>query len=404
MTDTTRPLDPLLARQLKRLGASPELEASREWQRFVDGVNEHYLHMAEDRALLSRSIELSTQELEALRKRGEAQRDQLVAVMVGLGESLAQFAQLLDPKGQEPSAASIGAAKVDLARRLQGMLSEARLTEDSGAEVSSIRDNLLRVADQLISLLTAAAGRAAVRKELEVARAVQQLLIPPQATIALPPLCFAAHFDAAEECGGDWWTVSPLPGGRALVVICDVTGHGIGAALISGAMKATCELAVHLLGATLTPGVLLGLMNQTLWRLARRQRMMTGVAAILDPGARTLTVANAGHPFPVLLRNWITHPILAEGPQLGDGPDAAYDDSTVELRSGDLLVCYTDGVTDAEDASGDRFSERRLRVAIQRVAGQAAPQACAALVDALATFCGARRAEDDVTMVVVTID
>lgn len=389
----TKPIDPLLARQLKKLTLPPELEQSSEWERFVAQVNEHYVHMADDRALLSRSIELSTQEMEELRRRFEAQRSSLVAVINGISESLAGFVENIQDETN---------AKVELARRLQSILEDTRAS-DRGVEVSGIRDNVLRVADQLISLLAKASTHATVRKELEVARAVQQLLIPAQATIEMQQMRFAGHFDPAEECGGDWWTVAPLPGGRALVVVGDVTGHGISSAIITGAAKATCDLALQLTSDTLTPSRLLAMMNQTLYRMARRKIMMTSVAAVLDPTKRTLTVANAGHPFPILVRNSITHPIMAEGPQLGDSPRGVYEDSTVELQNGDVIVCFTDGVTELENDRGERFTERRLRTVVQRTATQGAPRVCSALVEALTQFRGAHPASDDLTLVVTSV-
>ncbi len=390
---STKPLDPLLARQLKRLSLSPELEQSPEWEKFVAQVNEHYVHMADDRALLSRSIELSTQEMEDLRRRFESQRSSLVAVINGISESLGHFVENLQDESN---------AKVELARKLQSILDDTRAS-DRGVEVSGIRDNVLRVADQLISLLAKASTHATVRKELEVARAVQQLLIPAQATIEMQQMRFAGHFDPAEECGGDWWTVAPLPGGRALVVVGDVTGHGISSAIITGAAKATCDLALQLTSDTLTPSRLLAMMNQTLYRMARRKIMMTSVAAVLDPAKRTLTVANAGHPFPILVRNSITHPIMAEGPQLGDSPRASYEDSTVELHSGDVMVCFTDGVTELENERAERFTERRLRAVVQRTAAQGAPRVCSALVEALTQFRGNHPATDDLTLVVTSV-
>jgi phosphoserine phosphatase RsbU/P len=401
---TTRPLDPVLARQLKRLELPTEVEHSSEWQRFIDGVNEHYLHMAEDRTLLSRSIELSTQEMDGLRRRIETQRDQLVTVITGISQSLEEFARLLQADRGESDLEHATAAKVELARRLQGILDAARLVDERGAEVSGIRDNLLRLADQLISLLTTAGDRAVVRKELEVARAVQQLLIPPQAMIEIPPLRFAGHFQPAEECGGDWWMVSPLPGRRALVVVGDVTGHGVASALITGAAKATCELALHLRSDSLSPSALLAMMNETLYRMARRKIMMTSVAAVIDPAERTLTVANAGHPFPILVRNSITHPILAEGPQLGDARNATFEDSTVELRAGDVMVLFTDGVPECENAKGERFSERRMRSVIQRAAPAGANGVCNALVEALTAFRGEQAPSDDITLVAASVD
>jgi serine phosphatase RsbU (regulator of sigma subunit) len=349
--------------------------------------------MADDRALLSRSIELSTQEMDELRRRFESQRNSLVAVINGISESLGSFVENLQDEAN---------AKVELARKLQSILDETRAS-DRGVEVSGIRDNVLKVADQLISLLAKASTHATVRKELEVARAVQQLLIPAQATIEMQQMRFAGHFDPAEECGGDWWTVAPLPGGRALVVVGDVTGHGISSAIITGAAKATCDLALQLTSDTLTPSRLLAMMNQTLYRMARRKIMMTSVAAVLDPTKRILTVANAGHPFPILVRNSITHPIMAEGPQLGDSPRSSYEDSTVELQSGDVMVCFTDGVTELENDRGERFTERRLRAVAQRTATQGAPRVCSALVEALTQFRGTHPAGDDLTLVVTSV-
>src|ERR1044071_7751947 len=80
---TSRNLDPVLARQLKRLALPAELQGSAEWERFLDSINEHYVHMNDDRALLSRSIELSTQEMDGLRRRLEAQGGHPVLVLAG---------------------------------------------------------------------------------------------------------------------------------------------------------------------------------------------------------------------------------------------------------------------------------------------------------------------------------
>jgi serine phosphatase RsbU (regulator of sigma subunit) len=404
---TSRNLDPVLARQLKRLALPVELQRSAEWTRFLDSINEHYVHMNDDRALLSRSIELSTQEMDGLRRRIEAQRDNSVSLIVGIGESLGRFASALaDQTGGTAAARAelASAAKLELARRFQAMLDGAALSEDRGAEITGIRDNLMKLADQLVSLLTRTDDRVSVRKELEVARAVQQLLVPPQAVIDHPPLRFAGHFQPAEECGGDWWTVAELPGGRSLVVVGDVTGHGVSSAIITGAAKAACELALHVTGGDLTPNLLLELMNATLYRMTRRQIMMTSVAAVFDPANRLLTVANAGHPFPLLVRAQITHPILAEGPQLGEARDSRYDASQLELHAGDVMVSFTDGATECENDKGERFTERRLRTVIQRAAETGAKGVCDALVEAIGAFCGNQPLVDDLTLVVASIE
>lgn len=401
---TTRAIDPVLARQLKRLSLPAELETSAEWRKFVDGVNEHYLHMAEDRTLLSRSIELSTREMDGLRRRVESQRDQLVAAITGISESLAKFTRLLQTGKGTLDAGAAANAKFELASQLAVILDESRISSERTTDVSGIRDSVLAVADQLVSLLASAGERASMHKELEVARTVQQLLMPPQAVVSIPPLRFAGHFQPAEECGGDWWTIAELPSSRSLVVVGDVAGHGIASAIITGAAKAACEAAIHGLGETLTPSALLKSMNRTLCAMAREQLTMTCVAAIFDPASNTMTVANAAHPFPILVRNSITHPIMAEGPPLGTTPDAAYEDTKVEIRRNDLLLYFTDGVSECENAKGEQFSERRLRSIVQREAAAGAVSVRTTIVNALDTFRGAHPASDDLTVVVASIE
>jgi serine phosphatase RsbU (regulator of sigma subunit) len=386
-------MDPVLTRQLKRLALPPEVVRSEGWQRFIDSVNEHYLHMQEDRALLSRSIELSTLEMDGLRRRVESQRDRLLAVISGISDALAQFATALH-------SSEVGSARIALAGRLQAILDDSRMADERSTEITNIRDNLLRLADQLGAVLTRSQREAGLRKELEIARAVQQLIVPAEAVIDAGAMQFAGHFQTAEECGGDWWNVAELPDGRTLLVVGDVTGHGIASAIITGAAKATCELAIHILGRQLVPGELLRMMNRALHRVARETITMTCVAVVLDPRTHTLIAANAGHPFPMLVRRGIMHPVMAEGPQLGAGPDAAFADAQIEIQTGDLIVAFTDGVPECENDRGEQFTERRLRTIVQRVAGTGVLAVRDALVDALTSFRNGQPLADDVTLVV----
>jgi serine phosphatase RsbU (regulator of sigma subunit) len=227
---------------------------------------------------------------------------------------------------------------------------------------------------------------------------VQQLLVPKDAVVDLGSLQFASHFAPAEECGGDWWTVAALPDGRVLAVIGDVEGHGISSAIITGAAKATCDAAIHLTRGALTASALLGLMNHCLVEMTHQKITMTAVAAILDPNARALTLANAGHPFPFLVRKGITHPLIAEGPPLGSSIDAAYVDTQVELQPGDVMVCFTDGVSECENAAGEQFSDRRIRMIGQRNASAGARHVVDAIVEAVAAFRGDQAPADDVTL------
>ncbi|HRC55213.1 MAG TPA: SpoIIE family protein phosphatase [Kofleriaceae bacterium] len=395
---TARPIDPVLARQLRRAKIDPEQGpgSPEAWAQVLTMVNEHYRHLDDDRSLLNRSLELSTVEMEMLRRRVEHQRDRLSAIVGTIGEALSHFGVLAQ---SETKSGQTTAIKTEFTHRLQAILSESSIAEEHSSDISIIRGNLVRLAEQIITLMTETAERAELKKELEVARAVSQLLVPSSDVIERSRLQIVGYFQPATECGGDWWTVSDLAGGKVLTAIGDVTGHGVSAAIITGAAKASCELAIEITRGEIEAGQLLTLMNAALFRTAQRQVMMTCSAVVFDPVAGSLSLANAGHPSPVLIRKGIIHPLLAEGAPLGAGPDASYKQVQLALEPGDLLVGFTDGIIECENGRGEQFTERRLRAVCQRAAQGGAAAVRDAVVEALSMFRGGIAAADDLTFV-----
>ena len=396
---TTRALDPVLARQLKRLklDVTSGPTAPEQWTQLLEQLNEHFHHSNDDRALLNRSLELSTQEMEALRHRVEAQRDRLSGVIGTIGEALSHFGSLVQA---DVSTGQVAVARETFANRLQAILNESQIGDEHSSDVSLIRGNLVRLADQLMMLLSDTAERAVLKKELEVARAVQQLLVPSDETIHRDGMQIASYFQPAAECGGDWWTVAELADGKVLTMIGDVTGHGVSSAIITGAAKAACELAIDVTRGAIDARRLLGLMNSALYRTARQQVMMTCNATIIDPAAHSLVMANAGHPNPILVRQGIIHPLMAEGAPLGAAADTTYQQIQLGLEAGDVLACFTDGIVEAENRRGEQFTERRLRAVTQRAAPQGAIEVRDAVVGALTAFRESTEQADDLTFVV----
>lgn len=394
---TTRPIDPVLTRQLRRAKIDPTQgpTSPESWAQLLDSINEHYRHLDDDRSLLNRSLELSTIEMETLRRRVEHQRDRLSNIVGTISEALGHFGALTQGDRQSGQTA----IKAEFTSRLQAILSESSIAEEHSSDVSIIRANLVRLAEQVIALLTQTAERAEIKKELEVARAVSQLLVPSQAAHERSRLQLVGHFQPAAECGGDWWNVSDLAGGRVLLSVGDVTGHGVSAAIIAGAAKAACELAIEVTRGELDAAQLLALMNAALFRTAQRQVMMTCCAMMFDPATAGLTLANAGHPSPLLVRKGIVHPLLVEGSPLGAGPDAAYRPIHLTLEPGDVLVAFTDGIIECENSRGETFTERRLRAVCQRAAPGGVVGVRDAVLDALSMFRGDTAAADDVTFV-----
>jgi sigma-B regulation protein RsbU (phosphoserine phosphatase) len=229
------------------------------------------------------------------------------------------------------------------------------------------------------------------------------VILPSETPIEHPFVRVAGAFRSMAECGGDFWAAYELAEGRTLVLVGDVTGHGLPAAIVTGAARAASATAVSLTKGKLGAGEILAAMNGAIHETAKRQVMMTCTAAVLDPVASTVTLANAGHHFSYLVRAGLARPLVAHGPPLGAAPDAQYDEVTAVLQPGDTLVWFTDGLIESENEWGEQFTEKRLRALCQRVASEGAVAARDGILEMLTLFRGKHPLSDDVTVVVATI-
>lgn len=404
-------IDPLLARQLKRIGVTDPTKPpdAAVWAKALARISEHYRHVADDRNLLARSLELSTGEMSELHRRLSDERDRLRSLVIAIGDALTVFHDAaharadMEAKTGSGSVGSIDTAKRRFSARLEELFPLAGASVEPDDVVSEIRDNFIHLGDRLVHLLSETAEKASLKKQLEVARAVQQMLVPENDVIDGPFVRIAGHFQPAAECGGDWWTVHDLPGGKVLTVIGDVTGHGISSAIITGAAKAACDLARTFTAGRLTTASLLEMMNVGIHEAAKQQLMMTAAATIFDPATSTLSIANAGHPFPFLARRGAVRPIVSQGSPLGAAAATEYQASEVEVQPGDVLLWFTDGVTECENAARQQFTEKRLRALLQSAAASGPVAARDAIVSAIAAFRSGQPLADDVTLVAAGI-
>ncbi|HSO00700.1 MAG TPA: PP2C family protein-serine/threonine phosphatase [Candidatus Nanopelagicales bacterium] len=406
-------IDPLLVRQLKRLGIqSLEDPPDREtWQKALARISDHYRHVAEDRSLLTRSLELSTTEMSQLHQQLAAERDRLKGVITAIGDALNVFHDVAssrpEPTSTHELTGTITVAKRQFAAKLGEILAASAAMSGAGSDgsevINDIRVNFLQLADRLVQLLYDTAEKASLKKQLEVARAVQQMLVPSEDVHDRSFLRIAAHFQPAAECGGDWWAVHDLPGDRVLTVIGDVTGHGISSAIITGAAKAACDLARTFSADRLTVTQLLRIMNCSIYEAAKQKFLMTATASIFDPASHTMTIANAGHPFPYIARKGSVRQIAAQGSPLGASSNADYQAQTVQLQPGDALLWFTDGVTECENEAREPFSDKRLRSLFLEVAPTGPERVRDAIVNAITDYRGSRGLDDDVTLVVAAV-
>lgn len=404
-------LDKLLQRQLKRLGLegldrAPSLE---EWLGVLDKVSEQYRATTDDRALLTRSLDLSTEEMNGLRVRVESERDRLQAILAAIADAIAVMGQAKSLEGDVangvPEATGIITnAKSLFAQKLKTIFSEGEsYSAEESSRVRVIETGFFRLADQIESMLREMSTAASMRKEIEVARTVQQMLLPPRDTLERPGFSLAAWCQPAQECGGDWWTVQEQADGKFLVVVGDVTGHGIASAILTGTAKASCDLAHLMTRGKVSPNVLLHLMNHAVFQAGGQKVMMTAAVALVDPVARTVALANAGHVFPLLLREGALRPMVAHGPPLGSSATHEYLVATVPLAAGDTLLWFTDGLTERENEGHEQFSEKRLRASCLRGGHLAVQDLRDELVRSVLTFAGNTPADDDVTLVVARV-
>ena len=180
---------------------------------------------------------------------------------------------------------------------------EARVEISSGDEIGMLGENFNYMADRLLILLRETAEKATLEKELEVARTIQETLVPPAEPVdAARTSSSRATTSRRRRAAATGGRCTTCPTGAILVVIGDVTGHGVPSAMITAAAKAACDVVRATEGDKLTVTRLLEVMNRAIFESAKRKFVMTCFASILDPKTRTITYANAGHNFPYLFR------------------------------------------------------------------------------------------------------
>lgn len=249
------------------------------------------------------------------------------------------------------------------------------------ADARRLRGNelefLARIADRAAEALLharmtkRATHRAALAREVELAAAVQSELLPGKGPHVIGDLTVVGSWQPATRCAGDFWGLYPLGDGRVLVAIGDVTGHGVASAMVTAAAVGACEVSVRRGGRSLDLIELVAALDGAVRRVGGGQLAMTCFAAILDPAARNVTYVSCGHTTPYLCHPTEAkvelHALVARGNLLGVGVPTAPRLLTRSLDPGDVLVCYTDGVIEAQDPSGKPFGDRRLQQLLRRL-------------------------------------
>lgn len=247
-----------------------------------------------------------------------------------------------------------------------------------------------------------AGPRTAMDAELAQARLQQRRLV----SLVAPDVRgydLASHYEAAREIGGDFFELFRLPRRRGHplgIVIADVTGKGIAAALLMAFARPVMHTA---LGAATGPADALVRTNRVLVEEHRSALFITALCATLELPTGHVRIANAGHEPPLLIPGvgGAIRQIPGAGVLLGVFPSLDLVETELDLGPGDVLVLYTDGVTDAVAPSGERFGEPRLYATIEAARRGTAHDVVAAVRDAVAGFRQTVEPADDVTVVAI---
>ncbi|MCU0633073.1 MAG: SpoIIE family protein phosphatase [Methanolinea sp.] len=236
--------------------------------------------------------------------------------------------------------------------------------------------------------------------ELQIAREIQESFLPASLP-SLPGYSLAAESRPAREVGGDFYDVLASPRGRVGLVIADVSDKGVPAALFM-ALSTTvmrASAAWHQ-----RPRDAVSDANALIARESSSGMFVTLFFCLLDPGAGTLTYVNAGHNPPLLVRkNGEISSLTLTGIALGVEGGALYEERSVDLGAGDLLVLYTDGVTEAEDPSQKQFGEERLAALVRAQRSCTAGEVLAAIQAAVSAHTLTAPQYDDMTLVVLKV-
>jgi sigma-B regulation protein RsbU (phosphoserine phosphatase) len=308
-----------------------------------------------------------------------------------------------------PGAAPIGSLLVVPIRAQQERVGAVVLARRRSAPMLTASDQKLLmavaseagVASDRARLHEQVLERQRLEQELAVGRRIQLSLLPASMPTA-PGWEFGAVYQAAREVGGDFYDFLAAPGRRGSldVMIGDVTGKGVPAALLMASTRAVLRASVD---AASLPSDVLRRTNHHLVRDGRTGLFVTALYLSLDLERGDVVLANGGHDLPL----WIHGPerrtrlIASRSAILGAFPDLDLEDRRIRLDPGDSLVLYTDGVTEARDRRGRLFGERRLRAAAAASASESAGTIAQRLTEAVHEFSRGVPMADDLTVVVI---
>jgi len=310
---------------------------------------------------------------------------------------------------------------VSLSRRITGAIKQLhegtrrvihgdfqhRIAVLNNDQLAELAQSFNQMTGNLARLLVIEKEKERLQTEVEIAREVQAQLYPKEA----PPICglkLTVRCDPARMVSGDYYDYQEIAKGKLAFAIGDVAGKGISAALLMATLHAAWRAQITSYGPLtendcadqpeLDTSRLVSALNKQIYAHTAPEKYATFFFALFDEQTSTLTYTNAGHLSPLLLRNGDVIPLDSNGTVVGAFPFAKYDTSCIAMNRGDLLVCYTDGITEPENAYEEMFGEERMMDLVKKHAHLEDHEIVAIVLDTVRSWTGSPELHDDMTL------
>jgi serine phosphatase RsbU (regulator of sigma subunit) len=245
----------------------------------------------------------------------------------------------------------------------------------------------------------------ALQTDLEGAKDVQRAFFPPP-TLSIPCLSCEAFYQPAHDIGGDYYDFLSLQGERRGIVIGDVSGKGIGAALIMASLQGS--LRAQALHPHSDLSALMADVNQLVYSSSPAHYFASLFYAEYQPATRVLRYVNAGHNPPIVLRpragRCEIFRLNAGGIPVGISSDAQFTSATFQLQVGDALIGYTDGITEVQNHEGELWGEEAFEKLLSSCDCGLPKEIMERILDEVSGFAGGQRQRDDMTLVVMKVE
>ncbi len=285
----------------------------------------------------------------------------------------------------------------------QGNLETRVSATGSSREVGTLGAVFNHMAERMSFLMEDARVKAALERDMLLARQVQEALLPGREPLRSGPLQLAGVVVAADATGGDWWLRAELGPHKVVLGVGDATGHGLAAAMVACSASAGFAAALRTRAPEeVTAAGLLTSLNQTLHLIGRGEQQMSSALAVFDLQKNEVEYASGGHPSALVVnrQSGEVGSLLSRGSLLGASEHSLYTSRTAPLRPGDILVWYTDGLTESENTSRQAYGTQRLLACVRQNLTLSAERLRDAILLDVRQHSGTQPQNDDITVVV----